>query len=703
MSTRFHAPRSALSLSLSLAFAAGTPQLGQAQTSPVATTSASAPPPTRTLDTVVITGNPLGSPQIAAPVSVLSGDGLVLRRGSSLGDTLAGLPGVSSTYFGPNANRPVIRGLDGDRVRILSNAGASMDASSLSYDHAVPLDPLIVDRIEVLRGPGALIYGGSAVGGVVNTLDNRIPRAPMSGFSGSAEVRLGGAARERGGAAVIESGNERFAVHADVFGRDTSDLLVPRYTPVEDGTPLARSSHVRNSAAETHGGALGGSLFFGGGADPAHGRVGLSVDTYRSDYGITAEPDVMIQLKRDRVGFASELKLADGPLRALRLNANYTDYRHQEVEGSGAVGTVFSSKGYDLRLEAEHAPLGPLRGVLGVQHEDFNFSALGDEAFVPKTNTRKTGLFALEEMAWVGGTVSAGARFECAEVEADGDADPLAPKFGNQVRRNFSLQSYSLANVLPLTPTWSLSGSLSATERAPTYFELYANGVHAATAAYEQGNSRLPTERGTNVDLALQWKTETDQLRVGAFHTRFSRFISLDASGDHVDESGAVVAAGTPDSVPLYRFDAVRARLYGVEIEGRKRLADLPWQLDGTSQFDMTRGTNRSTGEPLPRIAPWRLKLGLDAARGPWTARVEADHAARQNRVPDTDRPTSSYTLVNLSLSQRISVNLADAIWFVKLTNLGNERAYSASTIQTIRGLSPLPGRAVQVGMRVTF
>ena len=703
MSTRFHAPRSALSLSLSLAFAAGTPQLGQAQTSPVATTSASAPPPTRTLDTVVITGNPLGSPQIAAPVSVLSGDGLVLRRGSSLGDTLAGLPGVSSTYFGPNANRPVIRGLDGDRVRILSNAGASMDASSLSYDHAVPLDPLIVDRIEVLRGPGALIYGGSAVGGVVNTLDNRIPRAPMSGFSGSAEVRLGGAARERGGAAVIESGNERFAVHADVFGRDTSDLLVPRYTPVEDGTPLARSSHVRNSAAETHGGALGGSLFFGGGADPAHGRVGLSVDTYRSDYGITAEPDVMIQLKRDRVGFASELKLADGPLRALRLNANYTDYRHQEVEGSGAVGTVFSSKGYDLRLEAEHAPLGPLRGVLGVQHEDFNFSALGDEAFVPKTNTRKTGLFALEEMAWVGGTLSAGARFECAEVDSDGDADPLAPKFGNQVRRNFSLQSYSLANVLPLTPTWSLSGSLSATERAPTYFELYANGVHAATAAYEQGNSRLPTERGTNVDLALQWKTETDQLRVGAFHTRFSRFISLDASGDHVDESGAVVAAGTPDSVPLYRFNAVRARLYGVEIEGRKRLADLPWQLDGTSQFDMTRGTNRSTGEPLPRIAPWRLKLGLDAARGPWTARVEADHAARQNRVPDTDRPTSSYTLVNLSLSQRISVNLADAIWFVKLTNLGNERAYSASTIQTIRGLSPLPGRAVQVGMRVTF
>ena len=703
MHPRFHPPRSALALSLSLVFAAVVPRLAQAQSRADAPSAATTAPPSRTLDTVVITGNPLGSVQIAAPVSVLAGDGLVLRRGSSLGDTLSGLPGVSSTYFGPNANRPVIRGLDGDRVRILSNAGASIDASSLSYDHAVPIDPLIVDRIEVLRGPGALFYGGSAVGGVVNTLDNRIPRAPLSGFSGAAEARLGGAARERSGAALIESGNDRFAVHADVFGRDTSNLRVPRYTPVADGVPLDRSRRVRNSAAETSGGALGGSLFFGGGAEPMRGHIGLSVDTYDSDYGITAEPDVKIKLKRDHVGFASELKITDGPLRALRLNANYTDYQHKEIEGSGAVGTVFSSTGYDLRLEAEHAQFGPLRGVVGVQHEDFDFSALGEEAFVPKTNTRKTGLFALEELAWVGGTLSTGARFEYVEVDSRGDAGAGSPKFGNALQRNFSLHSFSLANVTPLSPTWSLTGTLGTTERAPTYFELYANGVHAATGAYEQGNTRLKAERGSNLDLALQWKTETDQLRLGTFYSRFSRFISLDASGERVDESGTVVPDGTPDSVPFYRFSSVKAHLYGVEIDGRKRLLDSPWTLDGTTKFDATRATNRTTSEPLPRIAPWRLNLGLDAARGPWAARFEVDHSARQSRVPDTDRPTAGHTLVNLSLSQRISVNLADAIWFVKLTNLGNERAFSASTIQTLRGLSPLPGRALQVGMRVTF
>lgn len=691
--------RGGLALAVGLAVAGGLPLLAHAQSAntPVA------PLASRTLDAVVITGNPLGSAQIAAPVSVLAGDGLVLRRGSSLGETLNGLPGVSSTYFGPNSSRPIIRGLEGDRVRILANGGASIDASALSFDHAVPIDPLIIDRIEVLRGPGALFYGGSAVGGVVNTLDNRIPRAPLSGFSGAVEARLGGADRERGGAALLEAGNERFALHADVFGRETSNLRVPRYTPIEDGAPLARSSRVRNSAAETHGGAIGGSVFFGGGAAGAQGRVGLSIDTYDSDYGITAEPDITIQLKRDRVGFASELKGLDGPLRALRLNANYTDYEHREIEGDGAVGTVFESEGFDFRIEAEHAPIGPLRGVIGVQHEDFDFSALGEEAFVPETDTRKTGIFALEELTWRGGTLSAGARFEWAEVESAGDADPLEPRFGDAVDRSYVLRSFSLANVYPLNANWSVSGTLSSTERAPTYFELYANGVHAATGTFELGSTTLKKERGGNIDVALQWKTETDLLRVGGFYSRFSRFISLDATGEVVDESGAVVPEGTPDSVPLFRFSSVRARLWGVEIEGRKRLAELPWKLDATSKLDATRATNRTTGEPLPRIAPWRLNVGLDAARGPWTARFEVDHSGRQSRVPATDTSTDDHTLVNLSLSQRFSLGQADALWFAKLTNLGDERAFNATTIETIRGLSPLAGRALKVGMRVTF
>ncbi len=647
-----------------------------------------------TLEKVVVTGNPLGSADIAAPVSVLTGDALVLRRGSTLGDTLNGLPGVSTTSFGPNASRPIIRGLDGDRVRILSNAGASLDASSLSFDHAVPIDPLIVERLEVLRGPGALMYGGSAMGGVVNALDNRIPKQPLNGTSGAVELRLGGAERERGGAALVETGNSAYALHADVFGRQTSDLQVPRYVPVQDGAPLPATTRVRNSAADTRGGALGGSLFFG------KNRLGLSVDSYDSTYGPVAEPDVSIKMKRDHLGVSGELKDLGGPFSSLRAQFNNTRYEHKEVDSSGAVGTVFKTSGNELRVEAEHAPLGPLRGVLGVQLEDFDFSALGDEAFVPSTRTRREGVFALEEMAWFGGSLTGGLRLERARVDSEGDADPKLPRFGAAQQRRFSLRSASLANVYKLDPQWSLTGAVSVSERAPTSFELYANGVHAATGTFERGDTGLPTERGSNVDVALQWKRGASHLRVGAFASSFSRFISLEASGNTLQEPDG---QGGFNSFPEYVFKVVRARLHGVEIEGSQRLVDGPWTMDVSSKLDFTRARNADTGEALPRVAPLRLNIGLDAASGPWAGRIELDHAARQNRVPTTDVPTAGYSLVNLSLSRRLEFAGTDALWFLKLGNLGNTLAYSASAIQTVRELAPLPGRSLKTGIRVAF
>ena len=695
MNTRLHRLRRALAIGLALLS-------NLAALAPTCAQSSASPPAANTLNRVVVTGNPLGNGDIAAPVSVLEGDALVLRRGTSLGDTLNGVPGVSSTYFGPNANRPTIRGLDGDRVKVLNNAGASLDASSLSFDHAVPIDPLIVERIEVLRGPGALFYGGSAVGGVVNTLDNRIPRQRLNGVSGAAELRLGGAESERGGAALVELGSNNngagdFALHADVFGRNTSDLKVPVHTPVEDGTPLARSSRVRNSASDTRGAALGGSLFF------RQGHVGVAVDTYDSTYGTVAEADVVIKMKRQHVGLAGEFKGLSGPLSALRLSLNSTDYQHREVDGAGVVGTTFKTRGSELRVEAEHAAVGPVHGVLGLQAEDFDFSALGDEAFVPTTRTRRQGLFALEELAWFGGSLSAGARLEHAQVRSQGDVDPLAQKFGAPAERSFLLHSVSLANVYKLSAAWSASASVGRTERAPTSFELYANGVHAATAAFERGDKDLGQERGANLELALQWKAGTDHLRLGAFGTRFSRFISLEASGTQAVTGND----GTVRTFPLYVFKPVRARLNGLEFEGQYRVAQgaarQPWTLDLTGKFDLTRATDSDTGEPLPRVAPLRLNLGLDAANGPWGGRIEVDHNARQSRVPATDTASAGYTLVNLSLTRRISLSASDALWFVKLTNAGDALAYSASSVQTVRSLAPLPGRGLKTGVRVTF
>jgi iron complex outermembrane recepter protein len=693
-STQKNQSRRAVALAASTLFTLGFNAAALAQKAPA------------TLEKVIVTGNPLGSAEVASPVSVLTGDALVLKRGSTLGETLNGLPGVSSTSFGPNAARPVIRGLDGDRVRILSNAGASLDASSLSLDHAVPIDPLIVERLEVLRGPGALLYGSSATGGVVNALDNRIPKEALKNLSGAAELRFGGANRERGGAALIEAGNGQFVGHVDVFGRSTSDLAVPRHLlpdqPVEDGVKVPSTTRVRNSAATTRGGAVGASVFFG------NNRIGASLDTYDSTYGTVVEPDVVIKMKRDHLGLDSEFKDLGAAWTSLRIQFNQTRYRHQEIDGAGAVGTTFKTSGKELRLEAQHAPLGALRGVLGAQLEDTVFSALGDEAFVPSTRTHRHALFALEELSWAGGVLSAGLRLERARVDSDGDADPAVAKFGDAVQRRFSTRSASLSNVLKLNPQWSLIGSFSTSQRAPTSFELYANGVHAATGSFERGSTTLGVESGTNADVALQWKSGADHLRLGAYASRFSNFISLEATGQDVQEPDG---QGGFNAYPEYVFKPVRARLSGVEIEGQKRLINGAVNVDVSGKLDVTRALNVDTTEPLPRIAPMRLNLGVDVSTGAWTGRVEADHAAAQNRVPVTDVATAGYTLLNLSVTRRFALGGVggvggvgtDALWFFKLNNATNALAYSAGAIRSVRDLSPLAGRSFKTGVRLAF
>ncbi len=646
------------------------------------------------LDPVVVTGNPLRSSDLATPVSVLAGDGLVLRRGSSLAETLADQPGLSGTYFGPNANRPIVRGLDGERVRILNNASASFDASTLSYDHAVPIDPLAVERIEVLRGPAALLYGGSAIGGVVNAIDNRIPRAPVQGIGGAAELRLGGAEAERGAAALVEAGDGRWAWHADAFDRRTSDLRVPRFTPVEDGIALDPTERVRNSAAHAHGGALGGSYTFGS------GHVGLALDRYDNRYGVVAEPDVTIRMQRDHLAAEGEWRELDGPLRSVRARLGRTVYEHRELEGDGSVGTVFSSRGNEARVEAEHASLGRWRGVLGAQWESSDFAALGAEAFVPSTTTTRQALFVVEETTWALGTLSAGARIERARIASAGDADPAQPQFGPARERRFSPSSLSLSNLWKFAPEWSLATSVAQTQRAPTSFELFANGVHAATAAYERGDATLGSERGRNLDAALRWAAGASEVRVGVFEARFSRYIALSATGGTVD---VPADGGGVESLPEYVFRATRAQLRGVEAQAKHRLTAAAWAFDLSAQLDLVRGDDLDRGEPLARIAPARLRIGVDALHGPWTVSAALTGVQRQSRVPSTDTPTAGYALLDLALSRQVGWRGGDGLVFVKLANAGDVLARSATTIPTVRDLAPLPGRALKAGLRVSF
>jgi iron complex outermembrane recepter protein len=439
MSPRSHFRRCALSLAIGATFTP-TLLLAQGTTTPDAATSRNTDSASAAQN-VVVTGNPLRSTAIAAPTNVLGGDALVLRRGSTLGETLDGLPGLSSSYFGPNANRPMIRGQDGDRIRVLSNSGVPLDASALSYDHAVPIDPLVIERIEVLSGPAALLYGGGAMGGVVNAIDNRIPKAEIDGVMGAAELRYGGPATERGAGALVESGGKGFAMHADGFWRQTDDMKVPWYQRPTEGVGLVPSDTIINSASKSYGGALGASMV------REKGYLGASVDTFHSDYGTVAEEDVSIDMFLNKLTFAGEVRDLGGFISALSGQWLVSDYQHQEIEGSGAVATTFKSKGSDLRLQAEHKKIdlsgGSLAGVFGLQTENADFSALDEEAFVPSTTTRQLALFALEEWALGDTKLSFGGRIGHAKVESEGDA-PGQAQFGPAQSRSFTPFSAAL-------------------------------------------------------------------------------------------------------------------------------------------------------------------------------------------------------------------------------------------------------------------
>ncbi|MEZ5608022.1 MAG: TonB-dependent receptor [Burkholderiaceae bacterium] len=651
------------------------------------------------LPETAVTGNPLGAAQTVAPSSILSGESLLLERATTLGDTLQEQPGVASSYFGPNAGRPAIRGLDGDRVRILQNSGASIDASSLSHDHNTPIDPLTMERVEVLRGPAALLYGGSAQGGVVNVIDNRIPREPVAGpeggVTGRADASYASGARETSGAALIEGGNDRYALHVDAFSRDADDTSVPiTLACTRPGSPES-ARRICNSANRAWGGAVGGTAFFD------RGYLGASLAGYRSDYGTVAEDDVSIGMRSTRAALEGVWRFSGGLVESVKGQFSHGDYQHTEFEGE-EVGTVFKNRGSEGRLEARHRAFGQLRGVWGLQWEGTEFSALGEEAFLPPSRTRATALFAHEELGTDWGKLTFGARVEQVRVRTEGAPDEAGDTRFAAGSRRFTPGSAALGALVHAGGGWQLTGNLAYTQRAPKDYELFADGPHVATAAWELGNPALGLEKSASVDVGARWKEGPHRFAVTAFASRYGNYIGLLPTGRTVDE------------LPEYAYTGVKARFAGLETSGTVRLLGQQgvWRgaggasvLDLDVRADAVRATNASTGQPLPLIAPARVGATLRWSDGPWGARVGFDHSMAQHRVPEGSRVTAGYTLWNASLTWRQKLGRAQLQWYARVDNLGNRLAYSATSIltQTVFPNVPLPGRSVRVGVQATF
>ncbi|URF04425.1 MULTISPECIES: TonB-dependent receptor [Cupriavidus] len=666
----------------------------------------------QTLKEVVVTANPLGSDlnDMVAPVSTLGGDALAVRQASTLGETLNSLPGVTSTYFGPNASRPIIRGLDGDRIKVLQNGGSTLDASTLSYDHAVPIDPLVAEKIEVVRGPAALMYGGSAIGGVVNVIDNRIPRDPITGVSGAADVSgtIGGD-KGRNASGLIEAGNGQFAVHADAFVRQTSDLKIPGFArsgnlratqPLPEGESEAYGK-IPNTNAHQEGGAMGGAYTW------TDGFVGANFSTYRNDYGTPAEADARIKMRQDRYAVEGEARNLSnntgGFIEAVKGKFSYTDYEHREIE-DGETGTIFKNHGWDARLEATHGKIGNMTGVIGTQFGHTNFSALGEEAFVPSTATDNAAIFVFEEMPLVASgdlKLNLGGRLDHSSVKASANGND---RFSD-ANRSFNAGSASAGLLWKLDPVWSVTTNLSYTERAPTFYELYANGPHLATGSYEVGDPNANKERATSLDLGVRFKQGAHSGSLSGYYSRFQNYLALVNSGSFRDAEGNVVAAGSDGALPELQYLGVPATLYGFEAEGKTRLLQKMLTTSDTLDFearaDYVHGENRNTGEALPRLSPLRLGGALVYGAGPWGARMDVNWNARQSRVPSGDTPTDAYTTLGVALTYKLKVSGVQTLFYVRGDNLTNQEARSATSI--LRDIAPLPGRSVKIGMRTSF
>lgn len=652
---------------------------------------ASATEPPVVLANVVVTASPLARSQadLLSSTDVLAGRELALRQQPSLGETLAAQTGMSSTYFGPGASRPIIRGLGGDRIRVLENGTGTQDASVTSPDHAVSVEPFLVKRIEVVRGPASLLYGASAVGGVVNVIDHRIEtELPDRAVSGVFDTRYGTGAEEfaYGGAtdiAFARTDDRAFVLHLDGFKRTTDDVRIPGFA---DPSNPADKGRLPNSAIDNEGASAGLSYV------SKTFDAGINYNGFNSLYGTVAEPDVEIDLRQRRVDFAAEVKQEFGVFTGARLKLGTADYKHVELE-SGVPGTTFTNQGFDGRIELLHAPLAGFTGAWGVQAGRGDFDVAGAEAFMPPSLTDNLAAFVFEEAKSGAVTWQFGARVERQTI--DTRANALFPVARS---RDDLTASLSGGAIYAFNPAYALAFSVTGTERAPNAQELFSDGPHVGTAAFEVGDPGLDTEKSVGLELALRKRTG---FVTGAFTLFANRF-----DGYIFEQDTGTVDIGDPldpsDDLPVFRFVQRDALFYGAELEtGWHLFAGDRDSLDLKLNADYTLA-EQSDGDDLPRIPPLKGLVGLDWTRGAWNAGVDCQLVARQTRTAPGETETDGYVLLGAYAGYHVATS-GPLAWdiFIRGSNLTDEEARVHTSF--LKDIAPLPGRSVTFGVRTSF
>ena len=666
---------------------------------------------------IVVTAPYVERLDILSGTSAISGEVLAEKTRAQLGDILTSLPGISATSFSPGASRPVLRGYQGNRVAVLTDGIGNIDASNTSADHAVTIDTLTVDRIEVLRGPAVLLFGGQAVGGAVNALDKRIPRAvPDEPIHVDALAAYGSAARDySGGASVDVPVSDRIVVHVDGSYRNTDDTRTGGYIfapslrtelldlaaeeaseghleEADEARELAEQrGHIPNSAVKSW--TAGGGIAF----IDDNGNLGVSYSIYDTKYGIPARPGashahageenaegeeggapVTIVLRQYRFDFRGEINLGDGFFEKLRLRSGYADYTHTEFEGD-EIGTVFNSQGIEARAEFVQNDRNGWRGASGVQYQTRDFEAIGAEAFVPPNITRQFGLFTLQEYTKGNLDAEVAIRFDTAELRAD--TLGLSRSFDN-ISAAFGL-GYHIGDL-------KIGANISRTGRAPAVEELLSNGPHIATQAYEIGDPDLNSERAWNGELYARFETSETAFSATLYTNRFDNFIYEGETGD------------IEDDLPVFRYFQNDAKVWGLEFQGSKRLAsfgDMNLSVDGVA--DYTRAKISSGGGNVPRIPPLRLLGGAELSGGQIDLRGEVEWSDAQTKTAAFETPTAGFTLVNASATWRPFGRDHNVAIIASANNLFDVTARRSASFT--KDFVPLSGRDFRVTARVSF
>ncbi|HTH26949.1 MAG TPA: TonB-dependent receptor [Sphingobium sp.] len=659
---------------------------------------------------------------ILAGTSVVSGEELARDRKSSLGETLARQAGVSATSFSPNASRPILRGFQGERVRILTEGIGSIDVSNTSADHAVIIDPLLADRIEVLRGPSALLFGSSAIGGVVNVFDNRIPRSvPTNGYRLNAIGTYGSAADERSiaGAGDVAIG-KHFVLHADGSYLRSNDLNVGGHVlspqaraqalaaaagPVlPDDPDFARTAALRgtlpNSAAETWTAGVGAAYI----SDTAN--IGLSYSHYDSLYGVPIryalasgeeQEAPRLSVVQNRIDLRAEVATDGAIFDKVRVRAGYARYRHFELEEDGAVGTAFYNRGFEGRAELVQADRGGWRGASGVQYFHRDFDVVGDEAFLPRNRTDQFGIFTLQQVDLGKLRVEGGLRFEHSTVESRPDPADLRFTAG---QRRFDAISGSAGLSYAIADDVRIGVNVSRTERAPSSDELFANGAHAGTQAWELGNSGFGLETSWGVETTLHIHKPGISIDASAYYNWFSNYISENQVDQSVCAAAAAPSGRTVD-LPCFQFQQADARYYGVEAEISVPLARMgAFNINLDLLGDYVHATITGSG-PAPRIPPARLLGGMEAQSERLTGRIEVEHVFDQDRVTPFETATQGYTMVNASVSFKPVAGNDKVSLLLSANNIFDVEARRHSSF--LKDFAPLAGRDIRVTARVGF